>query len=234
MKINPKYISFYYEGMTEYPPFDLDPKKTALLIVDMQKEFIDDNLGEAIEFKKNGEWERWQPFRRRIKDIVIPNSVRLLNFFRSHDMRVTFGRIACVSPDGEDRSPVQKSDGWNNIFIHKDSVEAEFVDELKPLPSEIVVDKTTDSVLTGTNYARIIRNMGIDTVVVTGIVTDQCVGATIRSLADEGFKVICVEDCCAAGSMELHDAELKIMNIIYCSVLSTDETIQVLEESLNK
>ena len=75
--------------------------------------------------------------------------------------------------------------------------------------------------------------MGIETVVVTGIVTDQCVACTVRGLADEGLHVICVEDACAAGSMELHEAELKIMSVIYCDVMSTDETLALLESSLN-
>lgn len=74
--------------------------------------------------------------------------------------------------------------------------------------------------------------MGIETVVVTGIVTDQCVASTVRGLADDGFKVICVEDCCAAGSEELHNAELKIMNMIYCDVLSTDDTIELIKKNL--
>ena len=50
-------------------------------------------------------------------------------------------------------------------------------------------------------------------------------------LADAGYKVICVEDACAAGNMELHDAELKIMSVIYCDVLSADETIGLIEKS---
>ena len=95
-----------------------------------------------------------------------------------------------------------------------------------------MVNKTTDSVTTGTNYLTLLRFMGIETVVVTGIVTDQCVASTVRGLADDGFKVICVEDACAAGSQELHDAELKIMSVIYCDVLSTDETIKLIEKGI--
>ena len=106
------------------------------------------------------------------------------------------------------------------------------IDELKPLPEEIVVNKTTDSVVAGTNYTRLIRNLGVETVVVTGIVTDQCVAGTVRGLADEGFQVICVEDACAAACMEHHDAELKIMNKLYCEVLSTEQTIDGLEGKL--
>lgn len=232
MKPNPKYISYYYETMSEWPDIIIDPKKTALLIVDMQKEFVSREIGESITFREMGEWERWVPFHDRLDEIVIPNNVKLLEYFRAKDMAVTFGRIACLRPDGEDRTPVQKTDGWNGIFLYVNSEEAEMIDELKPLPGEIVVNKTTDSVISGTNYSRLIRNLGIETVVVTGIVTDQCVAGTVRGLADDGFKVICVEDACAAACMELHDAELKIMNNLYCNVLSTEETIAVLDGKL--
>lgn len=232
MKPNPKYVSYYYETMKEWPDLIVDPQKTALLIVDMQKEFISREIGESIVFKEMGEWERWLPFHDRLDDIVIPNNVKLLNYFREHDLLATFGRIACLRPDGEDREPVQKTEGWNGIFLYVNSEEAEMIDELKPRPEEIVVNKTTDSVVAGTNYTRLIRNLGVETVVVTGIVTDQCVAGTVRGLADEGFQVICVEDACAASSMEHHDAELKIMNKLYCEVLSTDETIAVLEGDL--
>ena len=232
MKPNPKYISYYYETMTEWPELKVDPKKTALLIVDMQKEFISREIGESITFREAGEWEHWLPFHDRLDDIVIPNNVKLLEYFREKGLTVTFGRIACLRPDGEDRSPVQKTEGWNGIFLYVNTTEAEMIDELTPRPEEIVVNKTTDSVVAGTNYSRIIRNLGIETVVVTGIVTDQCVASTVRGLADDGFKVICVEDACAAACMELHDAELKIMNNLYCNVLSTEQTIDVLEGKL--
>lgn len=232
MKPNPKYVSYYYETLTEWPDLVVDVNKTALLIVDMQKEFISREIGESITFREQGEWERWLPFHDRLDETVIPNNKRLLDYFREHNMPVTYGRIACYRTDGEDRSPVQKTDGWNSIFLQKDTVEAQIIDELAPRKDELVVDKTTDSVVAGTNYAQIIRNMGIETVVVTGIVTDQCVAGTVRSLADAGFKVICVHDACAAATMELHDAELKIMNILYCNVLSTQETIDVLDGKL--
>ena len=232
MKPNPKYVSYYYETMKEWPEIQADPKKTALLIVDMQKEFVSREIGESITFREMGEWDRWLPFHDRLDDIVIPNNVKLLNYFREKGLIVSFGRIACLRPDGEDRSPVQKTEGWNGIFLYVNTPEAEMIDELTPLPEEIVVNKTTDSVVSGTNYSRIIRNLGIETVVVTGIVTDQCVASTVRGLADDGFKVICVEDACAAACMDLHDAELKIMNNLYCNVLSTEETIAVLEGKL--
>ena len=83
--------------------------------------------------------------------------------------------------------------------------------------------KTTDSALTGTNLRLILRNMDITDVIVAGIFTDQCVSSTVRSLADESFGVVVVEDCCAAATMELHEAELQIINMIYCHVASRAE-----------
>lgn len=232
MEVNEKYLNFYYETIGEIEEPVIDPKKTALLLVDLQNEFVLRDFGEALEFKKKGEWERWIPFHDRLDEIVIPNNRRLLEFFRENKMIVTFGRIACYREDGEDRSPVQKSEGWNNMLLTVDSYAAQMINELAPQKNEIVVNKTTDSVCNGTNYLTLLRFMGIDTVIVTGIVTDQCVACTVRDLADAGLQVICVEDACAAGSMELHDTELKIMNVIYCHVLSTDETIRLLRKNL--
>ena len=232
MKVKDKYLNFYYETIGEIEELKIDPKKTALLLVDLQNEFVLRDFGEALQFKEAGEWERWIPFHDRLDDIVIPNNKKLLDFFRENDLTVTYGRIACLREDGEDRSPVQKSEGWNGMLLPVNSYAAQMVDELAPQENEIVVNKTTDSVTTGTNYLTLLRFMGIETVVVTGIVTDQCVASTVRGLADDGFKVICVEDACAAGSMELHDAELKIMSVIYCDVMSTDETIELIKKNL--
>ncbi len=231
MKPNPKFLSFYYETMAEFPDIKLDPKKTALLIVDMQNEFILRDFGEALQFKEAGEWERWIPFHDRLDDITIPACKKLLDYFRQNDMYVTFGRIACLLENGEDRCMVQKSEGWNGMLLPVNSKNAAMIDELTPLDNEIVVNKTTDSVVTGTNYVRLMKNIGIETIVVCGIVTDQCVASTVRDLADNDFQVICVEDGCAAPDMTLHDTELKIMNIIYCNVLSSDETIEVIENN---
>lgn len=65
-------------------------------------------------------------------------------------------------------------------------------------------------------------------IVCCGIFTDQCVSSTVRSLADESFSVIVVEDACAAASQALHDSELTIINMIYCHVMSCTELLQYL------
>ena len=101
--------------------------------------------------------------------------------------------------------------------------DGQIVEELAPQGDEINVLKTTDSALTGTNLRLILRNMGIKDVICVGIFTDQCVSSTVRSLADESFGVVVVDDCCAAATMELHRHELEVINMIYCHVVQLDE-----------
>jgi nicotinamidase-related amidase len=155
--------------------------------------------------------------------IVIPRTQELLSLFRKNGIECLFARIACHTKDGRDRSLSQKMPGWNNLLLPKDELPSQIPDALAPQGDEIVVTKTTDSALTGTNLRLILTNLGIKTVICCGIFTDQCVSSTVRSLADESFNVVVVEDCCAAGSDELHHKELEIMNMIYCHVMSSGE-----------
>lgn len=230
-----KQQTLYYDFIpTGEEKMKLDPAKTALLIVDMQNQFISRDGLDAQIAREKGMFDKWEYFFDRIDNVAIPNNKKLLDFFRANQLEVTFGRIACHHKDGRDRSPVQRRPGWNNILLPIGDPGAEMVDELKPLDDEIVVNKTTDSVLSGTNYEFLLRNMGIETVVCTGVVTDQCVASTVRSLADAGFEVILVEDACAAATKQLHDAEIMIMNQIYCQVMSTEETIQFISEEIEQ
>ncbi len=208
--------SFYYASAE--PPDDivLDPDDTALLVIDIQNTYL-----EAKE--NNAEDARWQPFFERMNNTVIPNTARLIEDARGRGVEVIFARIACLKEDGRDRSLSQKKPGFNYLLLPKNRADSQLVDELSPLGDEIVILKTTDSALTGTNLRLILNNMGIRNVVVAGIFTDQCISSSVRSLADESFNVIVVEDCCAAASDELHRHELEIINMIYCHVVRLDE-----------
>ena len=210
------YRSFYYEDAPEPEDLALPPDETALLCIDVQ------NYGLAPK-PTSEEQARWAPFYQRMHETVIPNLRGLQQTFRDHEIDVVHARIACLLEDGRDRSLSQKMPGWNNLLMPTSSVESQIIPELAPTGDEIVVTKTTDSALTGTNLRLVLANMGIRNVIVTGIYTDQCVSSTVRSLADESFNVIVVEDCCAAGTLELHQRELEIINMIYCHVLTSAE-----------
>ncbi|WP_275098496.1 cysteine hydrolase family protein [Sedimenticola hydrogenitrophicus] len=216
------YRSFYYQGAPEPEDLCLPPGETALLTIDIQNIYLqlaDDPAERA----------RWAPFQQRMREIVIPTVQGLQARFRARGMDVLHARIACLLEDGRDRSLSQKKPGWNYLLLPRDQPSSQFVPELTPPPGEVVVTKTTDSALTGTNLRLVLHNMGIRNVVMTGIFTDQCVSSTVRSLADESFNVIVVEDGCAAGTEELHRRELEIINMIYCQVLSSRELVAIME-----
>ena len=211
-----RHRSFYYKYAEDPDDIVLKSEETAHLIIDVQKTYL--------EPKPNPEENsEWQPFFNRMSDLVIPNIKNLISFLRNKNVENIFARIACHKESGLDRSLSQKKPGFNYLLLPKDTPSSQIVEDLKPEHDEIVVMKTTDSALTGTNLRLILNNMGIKNVICTGIFTDQCVSSTVRSLVDESFNVILVEDCCAAATEALHNHELEIINMIYCHVVNINE-----------
>jgi nicotinamidase-related amidase len=141
-------------------------------------------------------------------------------------------RIACQKENGRDRSLSQKKPGFNYLLLPKSRADSQIVEAVAPEGDEIVVTKTTDSALTGTNLRLMLHNMGITHVIVAGIFTDQCVSSTVRSLADESFEVLVVHDACAAATDELHRRELEIINMIYCHVVSLEDVAGFCQKEL--
>ena len=195
----------------------------ALLVIDVQNAYLKRPDRNDLDASGRADYDAWTPFHDRMHRTVIPAIQELLHRFRRDRHEVLFARIACQTGDGRDRSLSQKLPGWNNLLLPKDQWESQIVPEIAPQSDEIVVTKTTDSALTGTNLRLILNNLGVSQVVCCGIFTDQCVSSTVRTLADESFSVIVVEDACAAGSDALHRQELEIINMIYCQVMSGEE-----------
>ena len=217
--------SFYYEGAPEPEDPVLERGRVALLVIDVQNVYLARPDPATLDAPARAAFDAWTPFHERMHGTVIPTIRRLQDRFRADGHEVLFARIACHTRDGRDRSLSQKLPGWNNLLLPKREWESQIVPELAPVGDEIVVTKTTDSALTGTNLRLLLGNLGVSHVVCCGIFTDQCVSSTVRSLADESFSVIVVEDACAAGSDELHRRELEIINMIYCHVMSSDELL---------
>jgi len=217
------YRSFYYAKAE--PPEDivLPAHDTALLVIDIQNTYLEEpeDPDEAI---------RWRPFFDRMNGTVIPNTAKLIAECRNRGVEVIFARIACLKEDGRDRSLSQKKPGFNYLLLPKDREDSHIVPELAAKDDEITVLKTTDSALTGTNLRIILHNMGIRNVIAAGIFTDQCVSSTVRSLADESFNVIVVDDCCAAATDELHKNELYTINMIYCHVVQLEDISGFLQD----
>ena len=229
MRVNDRYVSFYYESDEDIGKIEIDSKKTALLVIDMQNVFALRPSGEKLSGKEKANWERWQPFYDKVESVIVPNISKILKIFREKKLEVTFAKITCQKKDGRDRSLDQKATGFNELLLPIGSKEGEILEEIKPIEDEIVVMKTTDSALTGTSYRLMLNNMGIDTVIVTGLYTDQCVSCSIRSLADESYKVYLIEDACIAATEKIQNNELEILNNIYCHVINTQELCEVLD-----
>ena len=206
------YRSFYYADAKEPEDIVLKKSNTAVLVIDVQNTYMEkpSNAKEAA---------RWAPFFGRMHSTVIPNIAKLISYARSNHIELFFARIACLTEDGRDRSLSQKKPGFNYLLLPKDREDSQIISQLKPQADEITLLKTTDSALTGTNLRLLLHNMNISHVIVAGIFTDQCVSSTVRSLADESFNVLVVEDCCAAATLDLHHHELEIINMIYCHVV---------------
>ena len=228
MRLNDRHVSFYYENDMDMGQITIDPKKTALLVIDMQHVFITRPVYENPTDAEKKEAERWEQFYKAIDEVVVPNNARIIKAFREKGMEVTYAKIQCQKQNGSDRSLDHKATGYNELLLPPGTPSAEIVPELAPLPDEIVVTKTTDSALTGTPLRLWFQNMGIDTVVCTGVLTDQCVSCTVRSLADESFKVWLIEDACRASTQKIQDNELEILNNIYCHVINTDELLNAI------
>ncbi|MFK5978709.1 MAG: isochorismatase family cysteine hydrolase [Rhizobiaceae bacterium] len=223
------YRSIYYRNAPEPDDLDLKPAETALLVIDVQNTYLERPDTSGLSNDARVEYDAWTPFHDRMNRQVIPRTAELLKLFRDARVECIFARIACHTDDGRDRSLSQKMPGWNNLLLPKNLKPSQLVPDLSPVGDEIIVTKTTDSALTGTNLRLILHNLGIKNVICCGIFTDQCISSTVRSLADESFNVVVVEDCCAAGSDELHERELEIMNMIYCHVVSSGELKEMMD-----
>lgn len=191
----------------------IEPGRSALLLIDLQK-------GEYSAEKVAAEPENAY-FWDRMADTVIPNGRRLLAACRGAGIEVLFTTVECYTLDGRDRSLDYKISG---IFYAKGSREAEVLDELRPLPNEIVIPKMSSSVFASTNIDYVLRNLGVEYLMVMGMLTDQCVESAVRDACDMGYLVTLIEDACATKSQARHDGTLRAIKG-YCRQRTTNQVL---------
>jgi ureidoacrylate peracid hydrolase len=195
----------------------IEPGRTALLLIDLQKGEYNERIVKA-EPQHAYFWER-------LARTVIPNGQKLLAACRGAGVEVLFTTVECYTLDGRDRSLDYKVSG---IFFAKGSSEAQVLDELKPLPNEIVIPKMSSSVFVSTNIDYVLHNLGIEYLMVMGLLTDQCVESAVRDACDAGYLVTLIEDACATKSQERHDATLRAIKG-YCRQRKTDQVLAELQ-----
>ncbi len=190
----------------------IEPGKTALLSVDVQNGTY------------RGEDRDLRPFfHARASQATIPNIQILQAGCRRVGIEVMFTVIESLTLDGRDRSLDYKITGYH---FPKGSHDAQVLPQIAPLGDEIVLGKTSSGLFNSTVFDYVLRNIGIDTVLVTGFLTDQCIDMTLRDGADRGFYMVCVEDACGSESEERHRHALDAFKG-YCRILTTE---QVLDE----
>src|SRR5215218_6477737 len=155
-------------------------------------------------------------------DLIVPNIRRLQDAFREAGLEVIHVRIASMTADGRDRGPSHKKLGHAAAPASPD---AEILPELAPAGDELVFNKTAGSVFCATNIEYVLRNLGITTLVITGIVTTGCVHTAVTDAADRGFHVILVEDGCGALLPEMHSASIRILRDVYAKILTTSQVL---------
>ncbi len=201
------------EGDLSFRQRAVELDKSALLVIDLQKgEYNAEKV--AAEPEDAYLWER-------IAQTVVPNGQRLLAACREAGVEVIHTVIECLTLDGRDRGLDYKISG---IFAAKGSREAEVIDELAPLENEILIPKASSSIFNSTNVEYVLRAMGIEYVLVMGIVTDQCVETAVRDGCDRGFLMTVIEDACATHSQDRHDFSLRCIKG-YCRIRTTDAII---------
>ncbi len=201
------------EGDAAFRERAVEPDRTALLVIDLQKgEYNKDKC--AAEPHNAYLWER-------IAKTVIPNGRRLLATCRASGVEVIFTVIECLTLDGRDRGLDHKISG---ILHPKGSPQAEVIGELKPLHNEIIIPKTSSGLFNSTNFDYVLRNLRIEYIMIMGIVTDQCVETAIRDGCDRGYLMTLIDDACATHTEDRHLASLRALKE-YCRIRTTQEVL---------
>jgi len=204
--------------------------KVAMMVIDMQ--YLDAAPGHGVfaDVEKSGvPIEAQEYYFKRLDHVVLPNIARLLRHFRDNRLEVVHTRIQSLTRDGRDRSAGHKRLG---LHAPPGSKEAEFLPEVTPKGDEIIINKTASGVFNATNCEFILRNMGIDTLFVCGVYTNECVSTTVRDACDRGFYTTLINDACATVTPDLHNATIATLKDRYSRVMTTDEVINEIKVSL--
>jgi nicotinamidase-related amidase len=175
----------------------LDPAKTAVVLIEYQNEFTSDGgvLHDAVApvMDKTG---------------MLGKTVAFVEAARAAGCTIMHAPITFAPGYGElSRHPygILKGVVDGNAFV-KGTWGAAIVDDLTPADGDILIEgKRGLDTFASTNLDFILRGKGIDTVILGGFLTNCCVESTMRSAYENGYRVITLTDCMAAASPEQHD-----------------------------
>jgi nicotinamidase-related amidase len=204
-----------------YKVSEINPTKTAFIIVDMENDFVAEGA----------------PLRATMAPAVVPPLKRALAHARRIGMRVIFTTHA-HRRDGCDMGVYGSL--WPPIVEHVGLVDGEqgieIYEELQPLPHEVVIKKRRYSAFYGTELDIILRSTGTEAVIITGVTTENCCHATARDALFHNYGVIFLSDATgtfdypdlgygAMSAAEVHRASLIILAMSTAHVMTVDEMI---------
>ena len=170
--------------MTLSREIPVDPPRTALLFVDVQNYCADRSGGSYSNLSDAEIDESYGWFFRTFAEITLPNMVRLQTACRSAGIEVIYTTIESLTRDGRDRSLDYKISGFN---VARGSWDGQVLAAIAPSADEIVIPKTASSVFNATNIDYVLRNLGVEQLIVSGLITDQCVESAVRDACDKGY-----------------------------------------------
>jgi biuret amidohydrolase len=195
-----------------FPFHGLDGARTAVLLIDMQRDFLDPEGYLAATGYDLGSVRA-----------AIPPARRLLDAARAHGLPVVHTRQG-YWPDLRELPPhrleltrsedsVVGKRGPLGRFLIRGEPGFQTIPELSPRAGELVVDKSGTGAFYGTDLASILSARDIRSLIVAGVTTDVCVHTTIREATDRGFECLVVADACASGDPELHRAAIEMVKV---------------------
>jgi ureidoacrylate peracid hydrolase len=216
------------------------PRESALIIIDMQNYQVKETSTIVESFEKTIPG-LIQYFIKRVDELVIPNIIQLLEFCRENRIPIYYTKFASRRKDRSDYANNIRA--YNKIFENMigkyvfPSVQepiADIIPELKPEEEDIIILKTTNGTFSSTDLEHQLRSLGINTVIIVGVVTHVCVENTARVAFDLGFNVYVVDDACAGWTPTLHSASLRGMELFFVNVITTDKILKKLKRAVKQ
>lgn len=199
----------------------LVPDQSALLFVDVQNFCAHRQGGEFAGLSDEDMTANYGYYFNRIETLALPNMQKLQAAFRDAGIEVMYTTIESLTKDGRDRSLDYKITGFH---VPKGSWDGKVIDEIAPGDDEIVFPKSSSSVFISTHIDYVLRNLGVKQLVISGLITDQCVESAVRDACDLNYLVTLVPDACATYTQDRHDRALDEIKG-YCRQVDTDALI---------
>ena len=205
-------------------PIEIRPDITALIVVDMQNATGNRKMGLGKLLADEGRADSATYRFDRIENLLVPNIRRLIDACRGVGARVVYITYGSELEDYSDM-PAHMLRIVEATHNREGRPEHEIVDALKPGPADVVLNKKTMGAFGSTGIDANLRAMGIETVLVVGVSTNNCVAMTAMEACDHQYGLVVVSDATGTDSDEMQDATLTMLRRLWGRVNTTDEVI---------